>query len=158
MGARGPAPRPAALKLLNGTGEGRDSGGRIVEAPPSFVREAPQPPSWLSREARAEWRRVVPSLEALDILKPQDRAALSVYCECWSTFVAAVRQYRAEGMTLTNPDSGRIHTHPAVSIANAAARQFLRYAQEFGLTASAEHRLNSANLAPGDDENNPFSG
>lgn len=152
-----PARKPAKLLLLNGRSEGRDSGGRVVEQPPNFVREAPAPPSWLSREARAEWRRVVPGLEALDILKPQDRAALSVYCETWATYVAAVRQYRAEGFVLTNPDSGRVHTHPAVSIANTAARQFLRYAQEFGLTASAEHRLNSAMLAPGDDDNNPFA-
>lgn len=153
-----PTPRPAKLRLLNGRSEGRDSGGRIITPPPNFIREAPTPPSWLSREARAEWRRVVPGLERLDVLKPQDRAALSVYCECWSAFVAATRQYRVEGMTMVNPDSGRVHTHPCVAIANTAARQMLRYAQEFGLTASAEHRLNNANLMPGDDENNPFSG
>lgn len=156
MGARGPAPRPPALKLLNGTSAGRDSGGRLVEPPPNFVREAPQPPTWLSREAKAEWRRVVPSLEALDILKSADRAALAVMCETWSTFVASTRQYRAEGLVLTNPDSGRVHTHPAVSVANIAARQFLRYAAEFGLSPAAEHRLNAANLA-GDDDENPFS-
>lgn len=158
MGARGPAPRPAALKLLNGTGPGRDSGGRVVEPPPNFHREAPQPPSWLSREARAEWRRVVPGLERLDIVKSEDRAALTVYCETWARYVEAVRMYRAEGMVVTNPDSGRRHAHPAVSIANAAAAQFLRYAQEFGLTASAEHRLNNANLIGDEEADNPFSG
>lgn len=157
MGERGPARQPAALLLLNGTGGGRDSGGRVVEPPPNFVRQAPNPPTWLSREAAAEWRRVVPGLERLDILKPQDRATLTAYCELWSTFAAATRQYRAEGMTLVNPDSGRTYVHPCVQIANNAARQFLRYAQEFGLTASAEHRLNSANLTPDDDDSNPFA-
>ena len=52
-------------------------------------------------------------------------------------------------MVLTNPDSGRRHVHPAASIANAAAQQLLRYAQEFGLTPSAEHRLVRTNLTPG---------
>ena len=157
MGARGPARRPTALLLLNGTGDGRDSGGRVVTPPPAFKRLAPSPPTWLSREARAEWRRVVPGLQRLDIVKPEDRAALATYCETWARFVDATRQVQRDGMTLVNPDSGRTYVHPCVQIANAAARQFLRYAQEFGLTASAEHRLNSANLAA-DDDNNPFSG
>jgi phage terminase small subunit len=33
-----------------------------------------------------------------------------------------------------------------------------QYAREFGLTASAEHRLNNANLAASDDGDNPFAG
>jgi phage terminase small subunit len=33
-----------------------------------------------------------------------------------------------------------------------------QYAREFGLTASAEHRLNTANLAASDDGDNPFAG
>jgi phage terminase small subunit len=41
MGTRGPAPRPAGLKLLNGTSPGRDSGGRLVTPAPKFRREAP---------------------------------------------------------------------------------------------------------------------
>lgn len=153
-----PTKQPAKLLLLNGRSEGRDSGGRIVEPPPPFKRQAPNPPSWLSREARAEWRRVVPALQRLDIVKPEDRAALAAYCESWARFVAATRQYRDEGLTMTNPDSGRVYTHPCVAIADAAARQMLRFAVEFGLTAAAENRLNNAaNLAAGDD-NNPFSG
>ena len=55
------------------------------------VREAPDPPEWLDAEARAGWDRIVPGLEALDILKPEDRAALTVFCEAWSRFVAAVK-------------------------------------------------------------------
>lgn len=158
MGARGPAKQPAKLLLLNGTGEGRDSGGRPVAPPPPFKRFAPNPPTWLSREARAEWRRVVPGLTRLDLIKPEDRGTLTAYCETWARFVDATRTVQREGMTLTNQDSGRVYVHPCVQIANTAARQFLRYAQEFGLTASAEHRLNNANLAPGDDGDNPFSG
>jgi P27 family predicted phage terminase small subunit len=153
-----PTRRPAGLRLLNGRGEGRDSGGRVVTPPPPFKRHAAAPPTWLCREAAAEWRRVVPGLERLEVLKPEDRAALTVYCETWARFVAAVRQYRAEGMVVTNPDSGRQHQHPAVSIATAAASQLRAFAAEFGLTPAAEHRLNAANLAAGDDENNPFSG
>lgn len=158
MGARGPAPRPAALKLLNGTGKGRDSGGRPVPLPPKFVREAPDPPDWLSPEAHAEWNRVVPGLERLDILKAEDRAMLTIYCETWSQYVAAVHTVRAEGTTLTNPDSGRVHAHPAVSIATGTAAQMLRYAAEFGLTPSAEQRLSTIAPDDGDPDDDPFAG
>jgi P27 family predicted phage terminase small subunit len=121
-----PTKRPAALRLINGRSPGRDSGGRVVEPPPTFIREAPEPPEWLIGEALAEWQRIVPGLESLDLLKPEDRAALAVLCETWARWVEAVALYRAEGMVLTNPDSGRRHVHPAVSIANTAAQQLLR--------------------------------
>ena len=75
---------PTTLKLLKGRGEGRDSGGCPVTHTPKFVREAPHPPEWLDAEARAEWDRVTPGLEALDMLKPEDRAALAAFCETWS--------------------------------------------------------------------------
>ena len=132
---------PATLKLLKGRGEGRDSGGRPVAHPPKFIREAPDAPDWLDAEARAEWRRVAPGLEALDILKPEDRAALTVFCETWSRFVAAVKLYRAEGMVLVNPHSGRAHKHPAVGVAEVAATQLRAYAAEFGLTPATEQRI-----------------
>jgi P27 family predicted phage terminase small subunit len=137
----GRAPQPAALKLLKGRGAGRDSGGRLVEHPPKFVREAPEAPDWLDAEARAEWERVTPELERLDVLKAADGAMLAVYCETWSRFVAAVKQYRAEGVTLTNPDSGNRRRHPAVGIAETAAAQLRGFAAEFGLTPSAEQRI-----------------
>jgi P27 family predicted phage terminase small subunit len=99
----------------------------------------------------------VPGLEALDLLKPEDRAALVVWCETWSRFVDAVKVYRTEGITLVNPDSGRAHQHPAVSIATAAAAQLRAFAAEFGLTPSAERRLGA--VAPElDSDENPYSG
>ena len=72
--------QPAALKLIKGQRAGRDSGGREVNPGPAFKRVPPNPPSWLSREAAAEWKRVAPGLSRLDLLKPEDRAALAAYC------------------------------------------------------------------------------
>jgi P27 family predicted phage terminase small subunit len=131
----------ASLKLLSGRGGGKDSGGRPVAHPPKFLRAAPDPPEWLDAEARAEWDRVVPGLETLDVLKSEDRAVLAAFCETWSRFVAAVKLYRAEGIVLVNPDSGRAHKHPAVGVAEVAATQLRAFAAEFGLTPAAEQRI-----------------
>jgi len=57
--------KPAQLKLLTGRRPGVDAGGRKVHEGPKFVRDVPDPPTWLDWEARAEWRRVVPELARL---------------------------------------------------------------------------------------------
>lgn len=150
-----PTRRPAALRLLTGVSPGRDSGGRLVPTPPRFERSAPSMPDWLDDEGRAEWERIVPGLEALDILKPEDRAMLSVYCVTWSRYVAAVKQYRTEGITLVNPGSRRVHKHPAVGVAEVAGAQLRTFAAEFGLTPSAEQRLVVA-TSETDNCDNPF--
>lgn len=84
----------------------------------------------------------------LDLLKPEDRALLSAYCETWSVYVAAVQRVRAEGLTITSPKSGVVHRNPAVTVAETARMHLLRLASEFGLTPAAEQRLA---VAPGDD-------
>jgi phage terminase small subunit len=84
MGLRGAAPKPTKLRLLEGRSPGRDSGNRPVKPGPPFERGAPTPPDWISDEARDEWARVVPELEALGVLRLVDQAALVAYTETWS--------------------------------------------------------------------------
>jgi len=133
------AAQPAPLKLLHGRGNGRDSGGRPVPETPKFRRVAPRPPTWLSREAAAEWRRVIPELQRLDLVKPEDRAALAAYCETWATYVDAVRTVRREGMTI-EAKQGRL-AHPCVGIARNTGRELRAWQQQFGLTPAAELKL-----------------
>ena len=69
---------PAALRLLHGDGEGRDSGGRMVPVGPAFKRlRRHRPTTWSAR--RDEWDRVVPGLTRLDLLKPEDCAVLVTF-------------------------------------------------------------------------------
>jgi phage terminase small subunit len=63
-GASGRRPAPAKLKLLNGRSPGRDSSGNLVKPPPPFERAAPEPPEWLSAEARKQWALCAPSWSA----------------------------------------------------------------------------------------------
>lgn len=147
---------PAKLLLLHGRGEGKDSAGRPVAPPPKFKREAPEPPEWLSTEAREEWERVAPGLQRLDLLKPEDRAILVAYCETWDTYMTAVLKVRADGMTIVNPETGLERQSPVVKIMQEAGRDLLRYAREFGLTPAAERAISSAASSDEDDEN-PFA-
>jgi P27 family predicted phage terminase small subunit len=141
MGRRGPAPEPVGLKILKGIGGGRDQAGAPIPVPPAFDRGAPEPPAWLEAEALKVWTRVAPSLDRLDLLKDEDREAFAAYCTAWARFVDAVGTYQAEGLTIAMPPSGRVVAHPAVRVAESAGRDLLRFAQEFGLTPSAEINL-----------------
>lgn len=112
--------------------------------PPKFNRGAPEPPDWLTDEARAEWDRIVPGLEALDLVKPEDYSMLVGHCETWANFVLALRQVRAEGMVLVNPESGRAHKHPAMAVVEAMGPQLRAFANQFGLSPAAERNVSKA--------------
>ncbi|WP_179293486.1 phage terminase small subunit P27 family [Mycobacterium intracellulare] len=156
MGKRGPAPAPAALKLLRGVGPGRDSGGRKVPTPPKFERSAPDCPDWLPPDAQDMWERTVPELERLDLLKEIDLGVLAAYCLAWDQLVQAVNAYQAQGFTTANKRSGRVTVNPVVATARAAMRDLLTLARELGCTPSAEANL--ATTMPADDEaDDPFS-
>ncbi|MBY0442055.1 MAG: phage terminase small subunit P27 family [Mycobacteriaceae bacterium] len=148
--------KPPSLKILTGRGRGKDSAGRPIPVPPKFLREAPQPPEWLAGEALAEWERIAPGLEQLDLLKTADRAMLAVYCETWARFVDAVAEYKRHGLALTNPDSGRVGKNPVVAIAEVAASQLRVYASEFGLTPASERNLDKP-LKASDIDDSPFA-
>ncbi|PZH18771.1 phage terminase small subunit P27 family [Streptomyces sp. NTH33] len=155
--------KPAGLKLLMGRAEGRDSGGRPVNPGPAFRRIPPKAPTWLSREAAAEWRRVAPGLQRLDLLKEEDRAMLAAYCETWSVFVTATRDVTAKGLTVkqvtTRPDgstSEKTIANPSVAIARNAGRELRGFAAQFGLSPSTEQAL-SRGADDGDEDDNPFA-
>lgn len=145
------ATAPANLRLLKGTAAGKDSGGREVAPPPSFRRIAPKPPTWLTKEAAAEWKRVVPGLTRLNLLKEEDRAALAAYCETWATFVSAQAELKRNGGLTIEARQGTI-PHPAVAIARNAGRELRTWAGQFGLTPAAENNLAKGGAADDDDD------
>jgi P27 family predicted phage terminase small subunit len=157
MGGKGSGriPRPAGLKLVEGRSEGRDSGGRKVATPPPFRRVPPQAPDDLDTIERQEWDRVVAEHEAVPPgLKNADHAALLLHCQLLGLSQRAYAQWRQEGITSINPESGRAHKNPAVSTFEAAARLFLVSAAHFGCTPSSEQRLGE--LTGDGGESNPF--
>lgn len=115
-----------------------------------FVRGAPEMPEIvrMDDEAAAAWNRLVPELERLDLLKPIDGDVLAGYCLCVSRLYAASKDIKDRGLIVL----GRLDVevkNPSVGIAAECTRELRMYAQEFGLTPSAEGRLHTA---PSNDE------
>lgn len=150
-----PIPKPPGLKLIEGRGNGRDSGGRPVAVTPEFVRGAPEPPDWLPDEARDEWDRVVPQLDQLGLLKALDRAVLTAYCLTWARMVEAYKDV-ASGALTTRGSQGQLVKHPSVMVLETATRELRALAAEFGMTPSAEGRLGAKDGRDGD-QGNPFA-
>lgn len=148
-----PKPRPVALRLIEGRGNGRDSGGRKVAKPPAFKRLPPTAPEWLPDEARAEWERVVPELARLELIKPVDRASLTAYCLTWDRLVQAQRLVSQDGVLGSN--SQGVVRHPAVAVVEAASKELRAWAGEFGFTPSAENKLSVQEADDG--EADPFA-
>lgn len=155
MGLTGRPNNPLGLKVLNGRGNGRDSGGRPIKKGPDFAREAPSMPSWLEGEARNTWKRTVPELARRGLLKRVDRDALVAYCVAVQTMRDAYRLIADEGLTIEQGTGSR-KPHPAFQILAQSQNTIRAFAHEFGLTPASE-----ANIVRGDEdggqEGNPFA-
>ena len=83
MGKRGPPKKPRRLKQIAGTVRPcRDNPNE-----PEFTGKA-KCPTWLSAEAKREWKRLAPELMPLGLLQDAHRAAFAAYCESWAEFHA----------------------------------------------------------------------
>jgi len=147
MGRRGPPPTPTPILKLRGS---RLLEHREGEVAPPVV--APSCPAFLSREARAEWRRQTKELLALGVLARMDRAILAAYCEAWAEFVTLTKQVEDTGR-LIKTVVGNIVTNPLVRQKDRAVERLLRLAGHFGFTPAARARIKGGEVA---EEADPF--
>jgi P27 family predicted phage terminase small subunit len=130
----GPAPHPTALKIIRG--ETRPS--RLNKNEPKPQLGAPTPPTWLSREARAEWRRLDKALPP-GILTSADRQVMSVAAESWARWVKATRLVTELGI-LVQGERGVVK-NPALQAARDAEATMRQCWSALGLTPSDRARL-----------------
>lgn len=94
----------------------------------------PTPPAWLSKEGRAEWRRVARDLIGRGVVVETDLAGLEAYC-------AAIAGVRETARIITR--QGRMvgkKPHPAVRMQLQYLETSRRYAAELGLTPTSRSR------------------
>lgn len=142
MGARGPLPQKDNVRYLKG-----NPGKRRSKPKPRAVRAIPSPPTWLSKEAKAEWRRITPELHRLGLLAKLDRAVLAGYCQSWSQFVAAERLIGPRLCVIGQ--KGEVVKHPAWQVRRDALTQLTQLAKELGLSPNARGRMT---VEPPEDE------
>ncbi len=131
---RGRKPKPPKLRVVDG-----NPGKRPARHSPEAPTGCPACPSWLASAAKTEWKRVSPLLLKAGTLATTDLAVLACYCQTWADWQAAVKVVIKSGQTYGAGDL--VKRHPAVGIADAAAKQLRLLASELGLTALSRMRL-----------------
>ena len=139
MGARGPKPRPTALRLIDGNPSKRP----INESEPSPTGKAWMP-SHLSDEAKKCWRRIMRAMPP-GFYTPADEALLAAYCEAWSDHARATKEIAAGRSIIVKSGKGfavspllTIRTRAAQTMVSLAARLGLSPADRVGLVAPAQ--------------------
>lgn len=142
----GPAPKPKALRLVEG-----NPSGRPIPNQPEPDATAPACPRWLPVEAKRMWRRLAPELERLGLLTRIDGEAFAAACIAWANAVEAGKAIKREGVLIVatvydrhgESTGERTIRHPGFQILRDSLHQFRTFAAEFGLTPSSRMRLSS---------------
>lgn len=158
-GSRGPLPKPAALKLLEG-----NAGKRPLDLAAGINPriEIPSPPKHLSIEAKKEWKRITPLLEELGLISGLDRAALALYCQAAGRLAELETAFNGmvarlvEEKSMSYADavyqasyavtpSGYAQQSVIVQLIGKHREQLNRYLMHFGLSPAARGRVQASN-------------
>lgn len=114
----------------------------------SPVTTAPKPPAYLSKDAKAEWKRVAHILVSeRKVLTMGDLAALENYVIAVATMREAHAELQVTGLIVNGK------RNPVSTILKDAQMLSLRAAGELGLTPAARSRAAIINAADDDDDN-----
>ncbi|MDY8111164.1 phage terminase small subunit P27 family [Fulvimarina sp. 2208YS6-2-32] len=102
------------------------------------ITTVPTPPTWLSKDAKAEWRRVAPVLVERGVLTIADLGTLEGFCVAQGLIRSCQRVRDTEGDFYTAPTGPK--RHPAVTTQDAALKTARLFAAELGLTPYARSR------------------
>ena len=139
MATRGRKPKPTALKIL----EGNPGKRPLNENEPIPPKGSVKCPSWLEPEAKKEWKRLAPSLEAMGVLTQVDLTAFAGYCQAYARWREAEEFLSQHGSIFKTP-SGYVQQVPQVSIAQQNLKIMQSFCSEFGLTPATRARIIAA--------------
>jgi P27 family predicted phage terminase small subunit len=150
MGLRGPAPKPTAIKRL----EGNPGKRKLNEAEPKPMMGVPECPDHLDDVAKKEWGRLTTILTDMKVLTEADYIALANLCQAYSTLMNAQRQMNKTGI-LYKSKSGYVQQNPLLGIIHTQTTIVNNLLREFGLTPSSRTRV--AIAEPEKKRPNPFA-
>lgn len=106
------------------------------------ITKAPNPPAWLTKEAKAEWKRVLPYLVEAGYLTEADLPGVENYCIAMGKVREIEALFRAGGLD-----------HKLFGMQNRAMQTARQLAAEFGISPVARTRLNLTGHDDEDDDN-----
>jgi P27 family predicted phage terminase small subunit len=134
----GPAPKPTALKLIQGNPGKRP----LNKAEPKPGIDSGYCPRHLRGHAAAEWRRVVPELRRMGLLTVLDRTALEAYCSEYALYRQAATLLEEHGLTFITK-KGYVQQRPEVAIAQKALAAMRAFMTQFGMTPASRTKVSA---------------
>lgn len=105
----------------------------------------PSCPKWLSKAARAHWKKLAPGFFEMGVLTRVDGPAFASFCDCFARYVEAVEFLDKNGSVIVvRDDKGTFKfTQPApqVGIAKKMLEEMRAIGAEFGWAPAARARL-----------------
>lgn len=109
-------------------------------------KEILKPPSWLSKVAKEEWKRILPQLLSIDIVGNLDLANIAGYCQAYANYRKATEALNASNlvMQIIDEESGNayIKANPWLKAQTDSAVEMRKFADLCGMTISS--RLKAA--------------
>ncbi len=112
---------------------------------------SPKVPGWLPKEAKAEWKRVVPILTQRRILTDADLGSLENYCLAIGQVRQCQTEIRKAPSMFVQSERSAPRPHPAYRLMHESMRQARQLAAELGLTPVSRSRPSIAEPAEDDD-------
>jgi len=128
---------PTKLRALKGS-TGNVTKNKKEPKPGKAVKI--DPPDYLTKPAKEEWRRVAPILQRLGLFTELDAPALSAYCEAFARYVDAVERLKGQELVITYPTGAQAPNH-LIGIINSSVKQMRDFMTEFGMTPSSRAKL-----------------
>lgn len=132
----GPAPRPTALKLLDGNPGKRP----LNQNEPKPAQVIPKCPTHLDDIAKKEWKRLAPVLSRMRVLTEADAIMLSTLCLTYSRLIQA-QEALGKSSLLIKTGSGYVQQSPLIGIISTCTQQIATLCREFGLSPAARTRI-----------------
>lgn len=149
MGARGPAPKPTVLKILQGNPGGKALNKREPK-PQEVPEQCPEPPERMKPIAKEEWRRSWQQLKACGLLATVDLTLFEIYCDLWADYVEFFEKTKKLGTEIvfrtekTNKNKERVNSvgqAPWLLSKFRTVDNIIKLADRFGMSPAARSRI-----------------
>lgn len=145
----GPRPRSAATHRLFGN-PSKLNLDRMEATAPRPPNVSLTSPAGLTARALEVWREAVELLSAMKLVTAADAGLVARYATLVDLYETACREVERDGLTTTNPQSGRKAVNPAAALVRGFHADILRIEAEIGFTPASRASLQVDNGETGD--------
>jgi len=149
----GRKPLPANVHALRGNPSKKSRHELEGQGVPQHLpAEIPPCPAFLTKDAKAEWKRIAKDLQTLGLITKVDRGELAVNCQAWADWKQArekITEMGESGFVEVTP-SGYKQMSVMMQIANRAEERMRKAGDSFGLNPTARAKLGTGQVAQGE--------